>query len=242
MIDWLRRKPDLPPSIEVAGAVLPVAIRRSPQARRLTMRLAPDGTEIRMTLPRWASEAEALAFARGRRDWLARQLASVPAPAAPLGAGSAIPFGDRMLIVRHDPKARRRPLVIDDELLLGGPEAGIAQRVARWLYDQARAQFALDLAEYCERAELAVPRLMLSRAQRRWGSCARDGTIRINWRLVMAPVHVRRSVVAHEVAHLVHFDHSPRFHTLLDQIYEGDIRDANDWLKRHGRSLYQPLG
>ena len=38
---------------------------------------------------------------------------------------------------------------------------------------------------------------------------------RINWRLVMAPDPVRRSVVAHEVAHLVHFDHSPAFHALL---------------------------
>ena len=83
---------------------------------------------------------------------------------------------------------------------------------------------------------------MLSRAQRRWGSCARDGTIRLNWRLVMAPGWVRRSVVAHEVAHLVHFDHSPRFHALLAELYEGDIDEANRWLKREGRGLYRHFG
>ncbi|MFX8523827.1 M48 family metallopeptidase, partial [Acinetobacter baumannii] len=79
----------------------------------------------------------------------------------------------------------------------------------------------------CARAGLAVPRLALSRAQRRWGSCAADGTIRINWRLVMAPDAVRRSVVAHEVAHITHFDHSPAFHAHLDRLYEGSIAQAN---------------
>ncbi|MFX8347067.1 M48 family metallopeptidase, partial [Acinetobacter baumannii] len=79
-------------------------------------------------------------------------------------------------------------------------------------------------------------------AQRRWGSCSARGAVRLNWRLVMAPDWVRRSVVAHEVAHLIHFDHSPRFHALLGQLFEGDIAAANHWLKRHGRSLYAPLG
>jgi len=83
---------------------------------------------------------------------------------------------------------------------------------------------------------------MLSNARRRWGSCAATGAIRINWRLVMAPDAVRRSVVAHEVAHLVHFDHSPRFHALLGELFEGDIKAANLWLKREGRGLYQPFG
>jgi predicted metal-dependent hydrolase len=44
------------------------------------------------------------------------------------------------------------------------------------------------------------------------------------------------------VAHLVHFDHSPHFYALLAQLYEGDIRDANRWLRAEGRSLYQPFG
>jgi predicted metal-dependent hydrolase len=66
--------------------------------------------------------------------------------------------------------------------------------------------------------------------------------VRLNWRLVMAPDDVRRSVVAHEVAHLVHFDHGMRFHALLGQIYEGEIAAANRWLKREGRSLYASFG
>ena len=103
-------------------------------------------------------------------------------------------------------------------------------------------QMAEDLADYCTRAGRPVPKLSLSNAQRRWGSCSAKGAVRINWRLVMAPDFVRRSVVAHEVAHLVHFDHSPQFHALLGQIYESDIAEANRWLKREGRGLYAHFG
>lgn len=83
---------------------------------------------------------------------------------------------------------------------------------------------------------------MPSRAQKRWGSCSDKSRIRLNWRLVQAPDYVRRSVVAHEVAHLVHFDHSPAFHALLGEIYEGDIKLADGWLKQYGRSLYASFG
>ena len=58
----------------------------------------------------------------------------------------------------------------------------------------------------------------------------------------MAPDEVRRSVVAHEVAHLAHFDHSPAFHAELGRLFEGDLAAADRWLKDHGRTLYAPFG
>jgi hypothetical protein len=54
----------------------------------------------------------------------------------------------------------------------------------------------------------------------------------------MAPPMVRRSVVAHEVAHLRHMNHSPAFYGLLDEIFEGDRKDADRWLKSHGSDLH----
>ena len=104
--------------------------------------------------------------------------------------------------------------------------------------DRASAEKAYDALT----AGVALPPLRLARARRRWGSCAGDGTVRINWRLVMAPDAVRRSVVAHEIAHLVHFDHGPAFHALLAALYEGEIAQANRWLKREGPRLYVPFG
>lgn len=241
MIDWLLRKDKAEPQVEVAGRMLPVVLRRNSQAKRMTMRLAPDGSEVRITLPRWGRSAEALEFANKRKGWIAGQLAAVPEPVC-FSATSTLPYRGDALPVRHDPAATRRVKLIEGEVHLGGPAESLAPRLKRWLEGEARALLEEDLAFYCTRAERPLQRLMLSNAQRRWGSCARDGTIRINWRLVMAPDMVRRSVVAHEVAHLVHFDHSPQFHAMLGEIYEHDIRAANRWLKRNGRQLYALLG
>lgn len=241
MIDWLLRDKDQPLQVEIGGRLLPLALRRTPTARRMTMRLAPDGSEVRITLPRWGRSAEALQFARSKSEWLIAQLDALP-DSATLGDGAAIAYLGERFTLRHDPARPRRVVLGEGEFRLGGPAESLGPRLMRWMQGEARRLLAEDLSYYCLRAGLPVPRLMLSSAQRRWGSCARDGTIRLNWRLVMAPPAVRRSVVAHEVTHLVHFDHSPRFHALLETIYEGDIRAANRWLKREGRGLYRPLG
>ncbi len=241
MIDWLLKSGRNDPQVEVAGRLIPVVLRRTAQAKRMTMRLSPDGSEVRITLPRWGRSAEALEFARLRSGWLAAQLAGVPEPVS-MGDGSNLPYLGELCSVIHDPASSRRVRVEDGKLYVGGPTESLTPRLSRWLQGEARRLLSDDLAHYCEVAAQPSPRLMLSSARRRWGSCAHDGTIRINWRLVMAPNFVRRSVVAHEVAHLVHFDHSPAFHAMLGSIYEHDIRAANRWLKREGRSLYLPLG
>ena len=241
MIEWLLRKDAADLTVEVAGRLLPLVIRRNAQARRMTMRLAPDGSEVRVTLPTWGRSAEALAFARQRAGWLAGQLAAVPDPVE-ITHGTQLPFMGELLEIRHDPALPRKVSLGEGELLVGGPVSSLQSRLKRWLEAEARRLMADDLSYYCLRAAQPQQVLMLTNAKRRWGSCARDGTIRINWRLVMAPAFVRRSVVAHEVAHLVHFDHSPAFHAFLDEIFEGEICVANRWLKREGKSLYLPMG
>lgn len=247
MIDWLRRPlralqpaPKQPArrTISVGERELPLVIRKLRQARRMTLRLAPDGSEVRVSIPVWGRVGEAEAFARDRAPWLARHLEALPRPLE-IEPGGHLPYrGERLTIVWHE-TARRRPVTDEREIIVGGPRDGIGRRLQLWLEAEALRLAAEDLAFYCERAGEALPRLALSRARRRWGSCASDGSIRINWRLIMAPDFVRRSVVAHEVAHLAHFDHSPAFHAALDRIYEGEIGAANRWLKANGRELYR---
>ena len=241
MIDWLVRDPLAVPMLELPGRALPIAIRRLVNARRMTLRLAPDGSEARVSLPRWGRTEDALAFARSRADWLAAQLAALPRT-EPVAHGATIAYRGQPHTIVHDPRAPRRTELGERVLRLGGPAETIAPRLARWLEAEARRLMTQDLAHYCARAAVPVPKLALSRAQRRWGSCAARGAIRINWRLVMAPDAVRRSVVAHEVAHLVHFDHSPRFRALLRELYEGDLAAADAWLRRQGRGLYATFG
>ena len=246
MLDWLRRSQigggrEEPPSIDINGRRVPIAIRRLAQSRRMTMRLAPDGSEIRIAMPKWGRMQDALDFANLRADWLAQQLAR-HAPRADLAPGSLILFAGVPHRIVHVPGSTRRVVCEGGVIHIGGPVDSLVPRLTRWIQAQAREHFAQDLAFYCARAGVPLAPLALSGAQARWGSCSSRGTVRLNWRLMMAPDSVRRAVVAHEVTHLVHFNHSPAFHALLAQLFEGSIEETNRWLKRHGRSLYTPLG
>lgn len=240
MIDWLRREM-LSPDIALGDRRLPIALKRNARARRLTLRLAPDGSEVRVTLPRWCRSAEALAFVHARSGWLAQQLAQVPErePPAP---GGALRYRGARLLVDWRADAPRKVRIEGERLVVGGPPETLARRLERWLEAEALRLLREDLAFYAVRAGIDPPQPRLTRAQRRWGSCSTAGTVRVNWRLVQAPDAVRRSVVAHEVAHCVHFDHSPAFHALLGELFEGDLAEAEDWLKREGRGLYASFG
>ncbi|WP_298197131.1 M48 family metallopeptidase [Novosphingobium sp.] len=241
MLDWLRRDPRAAPTLQLGGREVPVEVRRLGHARRLTLRLAPDGSAVRITIPRWTPTREALEFARSRADWLERQLErQVAAP--PLAPGGTLTWLGVPRRLLHDPAARRGVIVEAEALRVGGAAESVVPRLRRWVQAEARALFLADLADYAPRAGVPVPALALTSAQRRWGSCSTGRIVRLNWRLALAPEAVRRSVVAHEVAHLIHFDHSPRFHALLADLFEGDLPAANAWLRQHGRSLYAPFG
>lgn len=240
MIDWLQRAPS-DPLIELNGTHVPIALRRHRTAKRLTLRLAPDGSEVRITLPRWAATREAIAFAHARREWLATQQAAIPVR-EPLQPGGTVRYRGKALRLEWSENGTRRPVRGSGSLAIGGPSEAIERRVQRWLESEALALFEADAAHYTAAARIDPVPVALSRAQKRWGSCSDQQRIRINWRLVQAPDYVRRSVVAHEVAHCVHFDHSPAFHALVGKIYDGNIACADRWLKAHGRELYTGFG
>ena len=236
MIEWLRSEA-LEPAIELGGRKIPIELRRHARAKRLTLRLAPDGKAVLITLPRWCASKEAIAFAHARAAWLQAQLDKVPKAFDPV-ASRLLPYKGGEIAIDWCEDAPRRPKLDAGTLRLGGPEETLGKRLQRFLEAEAQSHFADDAAFYCGRAALPVAPVKLTRARRRWGSCSSEGVLRLNWRLIMAPDFVRRSVVAHEVAHLVHFDHSEAFHALLDELYEDDIERANRWLSASGRKLY----
>jgi predicted metal-dependent hydrolase len=90
-------------------------------------------------------------------------------------------------------------------------DADIRALIRAWLLEQAERLLAWRLTRIARKQTRAPSRFVLSNAQTQWGSCTRHGHIRLNWRLVQAPLAIIDYVAAHELAHLVHLDHSPRF-------------------------------
>jgi predicted metal-dependent hydrolase len=100
-------------------------------------------------------------------------------------------------------------------------ERGIAEFVSCWLKDQALALLAPRVAHFASRVTATSPQVKLSSARTQWGSCNHKGEIRLHWRLVQLPPRIADYVVAHEVAHLVELNHSPRFWALVESLLPG---------------------
>ena len=224
------------PVVDLEGEQVPVRILRNPRARRISMRADAVKREVQITMPVYAPTAAALEFVNTKREWIAARLQSAP-DAAPLIPGSEVGFEGEAHLISWQSDWPRRVVRIDGELRLGGPEVMAGQRILRWLKAEAREVFAQEIAHYCQIAGETPRRLSLGDPRSRWGSCSTSGTISLSWRLIMAPAHVRRSVIAHEVAHIRHMDHSADFYAWLDALYEGDRKAADRWLKMHGTGL-----
>ena len=106
-------------------------------------------------------------------------------------------------------------------------------------YDVAKAVLEAETLAMAQVHGLIVASVGTGDTRSRWGSCTSSGAIRYSWRLILAPAWVRRSTVAHELAHLLHMDHSPAFHAAHARIYGEDPRPARAWLKAHGAGLHR---
>jgi len=208
------------------------------QSRRYKLIFDGARGELRLTLPRRANAARALKWASEQQDWLVAQVGKADAPVL-VAPGTTVPLFGTARRIDWMPDAPRAVRLVDDVLVVGGPAETVGRRIERWLKAEALAIMERESRDIAERAGLRVGRVGVGDPRSRWGSCTHDGDLRYSWRLVMAPEHVRRATVAHEVAHLQHMDHSPAFHALVDRLHDGDVGMARAWLRREGRGLHR---
>ena len=91
--------------------------------------------------------------------------------------------------------------------------------------------------EMARQAGVTVGAVSVGDAGSRWGSCSASGSIRYSWRIVLAPPHLLRWLVAHEVAHRRHMNHGPAFRALEAQLYGGNVAAARAELRTLGPRL-----
>lgn len=217
---------------------MPVRVRRSARAR--AYKLTIDGTrgELRLSLPARANLKRALGWAQEHEGWVREQLAQQPAVTR-LDDGAVFPLEGRDVRICWMAGATRTIRLEQDRLVLGGAAESVSARVLRWLKLRARAVLDTESHELAREHGLIVASVGVGDTRSRWGSCASSGAIRYSWRLILAPPYVRRSTVAHELAHLLHMDHSAAFHAAHARIYGADPKPARAWLKAHGAGLHR---
>jgi hypothetical protein len=223
----------------IAGLALeaPLAIRVSPRARRLSLRVDPAARGVELVLPRRFAAAAAIDFVARHRGWIAARLAALPPPSR-LADGASVPVFGVPHRIRRVADAGAAPVTITDgEIRVRGDPAHLPRRVVDHLKALARHDFAARARVQAARLGKSVARVGIRDPKSRWGSCSSSGTLSFSWRLVLAPEPVIDYVVAHEVAHLVEMNHSARFWRVVAGLVP-DSQTPRAWLKRHRLELF----
>jgi predicted metal-dependent hydrolase len=230
-------------TLSLPGLAWPVELRPHPRARPMRLRLDEARQRLILSLPVRASRKAAVAWAARQGAWVDRQLARIE-PAESFLPGTAIPFEGRSIRLHWDAALPRKPCLVDDRLRCGGPAEAFAARIEGYLRAQARDRLSQITSELALEAGVSVRSVSVGDASSRWGSCSASGAIRYSWRIILAPPHLLRWLVAHEVAHRRHMNHGPEFRALEAQLYGGNVaiaraelRSLGPRLKRVGRPL-----
>lgn len=210
-----------PRSIALGGRPLVYRLRRSAR-RTLSMRLDAQGVLVAAPLRARIDEIEH--FIAQHADWLNRRLQEREAErrmqAFSATDGAGFPLFGEVAHLRVEAGRRRSSWVRDaqGEVLLVGAAAP-DEALVRALRVRALPDFIARVQSHCERLGVAVPPVRLTSARTRWGSCSARSGIRLHWRLLHLAPELIDYVVAHEVAHLVEMNHSPRFWTIVGKLH-----------------------
>lgn len=236
-------------TIDTGEQNVAVRLRRSVRAKRLQIRVGHDGAEI--VLPKRLAVREAEEFLRQRSKWVLAKLSELRATRRNVDH-EAFPPGNAVLlagewlavrIARNGAEKRGHIRLVDGEVVIRLPNAAGAclhTLLERWLRRRARREITQCIARRSEEMDVRPAGLSIRDQRTRWASCSSAGNVSFSWRLICAPPDVLDYIVVHELAHLVHLNHSKRFWRIVESRC-GDIGRFRTWLTERSWLIRQPI-
>ncbi len=214
---------------------IPLILRRSARARRITLRISQLDGRVTLTMPARLAEREAMAFAKAKEGWIREHL-EARGQDIPVGLGAEVPVGGQMLRVVA---GKGRSVQIGaEEIAVPGAADRVGTRLGAYLKEVARDRLAGACDDYAALLGKPYSRITMRDTRSRWGSCTSDGALMFSWRLIMTPPEVLDYVAAHEVAHLAEMNHSAAFWGGVERIY-GSYKAPRKWLRQNGNALHR---
>ena len=224
------------PYLQFENARFPIEIRRSARASRMKLRIDPRAGVV-LVLPLRVPVRNGLAFLEQELGWIASKIGRIPV-AVPFRDGETLPLLGVPHRITHAPDRRGRVWQEDGNLFVTGRPEHLPRRVRDWVRASARTEIGRRAEVYASVLDIKPKGISLRDQKTRWGSCSSTGRLNFSWRLLLMPEEVMSYIVAHEVAHLRHMNHSPAFWKLVGELHSG-VAPAKKWLKTHGADIHK---
>ena len=214
-------------SIRVGDTTIEYEVRRS-QRRKKSIHIRVEHGVVRVVVPSLTKSDAIRRAVRERADWIINRLSQAP----PEGVqkrfvnGESLPYmGEDIRIAVRFADVPSPEIRLDDGRFrvtappnLRGKKRCEAMRRAfvEWYAECAAEQVSQCVDKWWPKLGRGEKsRVLIRNQRRRWGSCASDGTLRINWRIIMLEPALIEYIVVHELAHLSVPNHSPDFKNLM---------------------------
>lgn len=217
-----------------------VLIERKAFYRGMRLTVEPSG-ELRLKVAQGARQGPMVNFLKSKEAWIEKHLKEALQvrerfPPKAFVDGESYPLRGVNYRLRRVVADKVFIIMSAGELLFHGPEGYPAEKALNSLM-QAYQETAVTLLT--ERVEFFASEMGLThgglsfRAQKSiWGSCSAENRISLNWKLIVAPFWVMDYVVIHELAHIVHKNHSKAFWALVEK-HTLRRKEAREWLREN---------
>ena len=223
-------------------------VRRSAR-RKKTVQITLDDGIVRVAAPARLPDSKLQEIVLNRAPWIVSRLSASPAEAEPMRfvSGETLPYLGRDVLLVVEPSGVQSAAVRFDRWRFHVEAPQIAddgerrEMVRRAVVEWYRARAAERLPKETDRWRARLgwderPRILVRDQRSRWGSCASDGTIRFNWRLMMLEPSLIEYIVVHELAHRTVKNHSAEFWTLVARFLP-DVQQRRRRLREAGKAL-----
>ena len=235
--------------IRLGGRRIDYRVVLSTAARKLRVRVGPDGVEV--VQPTARNSEDVSAFLDHNEAWIldqlqrAERLRSVRRPAQ-CRASEILFRGEPTQVRIETTNSRVRGNNVshaNGEIVIrrgSGSRTPVTRSLENWLRKQARLEIERQLACMTTRLRQSPGRLYVMGQRTKWGNCSATRNLSFNWRLILAPDFVLKYLVTHEAVHLAVPDHSAKFWLTVQSLCRESER-AKQWLSAHGHALHCDL-
>ncbi len=234
--------------VRFGGATIEYEVRRS-ERRKKTVQITVDGDGVQVAAPIKTPDSELRAIVRKRAAWILNHAADGGLRPSPkrFVSGETLPYLGRNVRLIVEPGDVRVPEVRFDHwrFRVSVPEGlegddhyqRIRRAVVDWYRNRASERLRSGVQRWWTRlGNGGEPQILIRDQRQRWGSCAPDGTLRFNWRVMMLEPSLVEYVIVHELVHLSIKNHSADFWRMLASVLP-DVEQRRQKLREAGKSL-----
>lgn len=227
---------------EPTQSVVPYVLVHPARARRVTLKVEHPNQVI-IYAPKKTPIELINKFVNDHQQWIQNQLERLKISHNLIESDNQIMiFGKKLSKISSNNKTQEQGVYTSNNtLIINYPSSTSAKTIEKevrlFLKKAARTYLYKQTPNLANIMGLTYNSLTLREQKSRWGSCSGKDNLNLNWRLVHYPPAVINYVIIHELAHLVHHDHSINFWNLVAK-YDPEYKIHRKYLKKYGVTSY----